>query len=234
MDDEAAPFLERASSVGPQQRFGNADHRVVSIDGFEILLIRAGIGLVNAAGAATEAILRTAPRDGSAGPGPLVISAGSAGGVGLDVSVGEVIVGSSYVNADADVRVFNYAVGQSPGMPASYSAPADVLSALAGLAPLPDAAGVPIPVRSGLIVSSDTFVSGQLVDGIRSSFPGVLATDMESLGMAQVCHVYRRPFVSIRGISDLADPTAVGDHLTHVDDASDRSARVVLALLAAL
>lgn len=229
MDDEAAPFLERATTVSDVVRYGNADHRVVEIEGRRILLVRCGIGLVNAAGAATEVILRTRSSDGTA---PIVISAGSAGGVGRDVSVGEVVAGSWYLNADADVRVFDYALGQSPGMPPSYSPPAAVLDALP--TDRADALGVPIRVRQGLILSGDRFISGELVAGVRESFPEVLATDMESVGIAQVCHVYGVPFVSIRGISDLADPTAVGDHLTHVDDASDRSARVVLALLAAL
>jgi adenosylhomocysteine nucleosidase len=229
MDDEAAPFLERATSVSDVVRYGNADHRVAVVEGRRILLIRCGIGLVNAAGAATEAILRTRSSSGTA---PLVISAGSAGGVGADVSVGEVVAGSRYLNADADVRVFDYALGQSPGMPPFYAPPASVLGALPS--DPRDAAGVPIRVRQGLILSGDRFVSGDLVAGIRESFPDVLATDMESVGIAQVCRVYDVPFVSIRGVSDLADPSAVGDHLTHVDDASDRSARVVLALLAAL
>ncbi len=142
-------------------------------------------------------------------------------------------MGATYANADADARVFGYEIGQTPQMPPRYAADADLVGTAAGL-DLRDGDRVALPVRTGLILSSDAFISGgQAVAEIRDAFPDALATDMESLASAQVCSIYGVPFASIRGISDLADPTATEVHLTHVDDASDRSARVVLAVLAA-
>jgi adenosylhomocysteine nucleosidase len=236
MDEEAEPFFARATTVSDPERFGHAVHRSVEIDGLRLLVVRSGIGLVNAAAATTEAVLRSRPGDpapGSPLSGPPVISAGSAGGVGADVAVGEVIVGASYANADADARVFGYEIGQTPQMPPRYAGD-PALVAVATRLDLRDGDGVDLPVRSGLILSSDAFISGgQAVAEIRDAFPDALATDMESLASAQVCSVHGVPFASIRGISDLADPSATEVHLTHVDDASDRSTRVVLAVLAA-
>lgn len=236
MDEEAEPFFARATTVSDPEQFGHAVHRSVEIEGLRLLVVRSGIGLVNAAAATTEAVLRSRPvhpAPGSPRPAPPVISAGSAGGVGADVSVGEVIVGATYTNADADARVFGYEIGQTPQMPPRYAGDADLVGTAAGL-DLRDGDGVALSVRAGLILSSDAFISGeQAVAEIRDAFPDALATDMESLASAQVCSVYGVPFASIRGISDLADPSATEVHLTHVDDASDRSVRVVLALLAA-
>ena len=86
-------------------------------------------------------------------------------------------------------------------------------------------------MRRGLIVSSDVFVSSAHVDRVRSDFPGALATDMESVALAQTAHVHGLPFVSVRGISDLCAP---GEFEAHVDDAADRSVAVVRALLVGL
>ncbi|RKR75980.1 5'-methylthioadenosine/S-adenosylhomocysteine nucleosidase [Frondihabitans australicus] len=234
MAEEAEPFLSRATTVADPARYGHAEHRIVTLDGRTILVVRSGIGLVNAAAATAEALLLVGAPDPAASR-PLVVSAGSAGGVGADVRVGDVIVGTTTVNGGADAQVFGYAPGQTPQMPASYAADAGALAAAASLTSVADAAGVPIVVRQGLIVSSDAFVATpDAVARVRAGFPGVLATEMETLAIAQVCSVYGFPFVSIRGISDLAVPPPSGDFDTHVDDAADRSARVVLALLAAL
>lgn len=219
MPDEAAPFLAAADSVGESVELGRAVHRRVLLDGRAVLLVETGIGLVNAAGAATSAIL--------SGPQlpEIVISAGSAGGVGAEVRVGDVVVGTEYVNTDADARAFGYALGQSPGMPERYVGAEPLVAA---------AASEQHAVHRGLIVSGDTFVDAERVFRVRDGFPGALATDMESLAIAQTCHVFGVPFVSVRGISDLCGPAGADDFLTHVDDAAERSAAVIRTLLASV
>ncbi|WP_258065378.1 5'-methylthioadenosine/S-adenosylhomocysteine nucleosidase [Rathayibacter sp. AY1B8] len=218
MDEEAAPFLAAASSASEPRAVGNALQWELELDSRAVLLIRTGIGLVNAAGGLTAAILR------EGGSRPLVVSAGTAGGLGADVRVGEVVIGAEYVQTDADARAFGYALGQVPGMPARYSGDNAALAAELELLEGP-------PVRRGLIVSSDVFVSSAHVDRVRNDFPGALATDMESVALAQTAHVHGLPFVSVRGISDLCAP---GEFEAHVDDAADRSVAVVRALLRGL
>ena len=53
---------------------------------------------------------------------------------------------------------------------------------------------------------------------------------METSSLAQVAFRHGVDFVAVRGISDLADG---GEFSEHVDDAAERSARVIAALLAA-
>lgn len=224
MEDEAAPFLERASSVGEAVQIGNSLHRRLTIADRELLLVRTGVGLVNAAGATTSAILATEDTK------PPVVSAGTAGGLGVDVRVGEVILGGSYINIDADARAFGYELGQVPRMPAAYfTDPHLADAARRAVEPLADSG---LATREGLIVSSYSFVGPSRVDRIREEFSGALATDMESVAIAQTCHVFGRSFISVRGISDLCGPVANSDFLTHVDDAAERSAAAVMAVLA--
>jgi adenosylhomocysteine nucleosidase len=225
MAEEAAPFLAAGTDLAPAVTVGKALHYRLTLAGRPVLLVQGGIGLVNAAGATTSAIL--AARASHPTAAPLVISAGSAGGVGVQVQVGEVVIGSDYLNSDADAQAFGYALGQVPGMPARYSGAAAALAAAEEPARMPD--GSALVVQRGLMVSNDKFVGPELAESLRVQFPGVLSTDMESVGIAQTCFVYGVPFVAIRGISDLCGP--VDDHLTHVDDAADRSAVVVLETL---
>ena len=219
MSDEAAPFLARATQVGEPRRVGGAEHHRLTLAGRSVLLVRSGIGLVNAASAASAAIVAASPR--------ALVSAGSAGGLGIGVRVGDVVVGSSYVLADADARAFGYELGQVPGMPAVYAA--DEGLAAAASAPRED-----LRVHPGLTISGDSFIDADRVARVRDAYPAALATDMESAALAQTAHLFGVPFVSVRGISDLCSPVEAGEFLTHVDDAADRSAAVVESLLASL
>lgn len=220
MADESAPFVERADFVGSATQVGHATHRVLSFGGRGVLLVQCGIGLVASATAAAVAISATTTR--------AVISAGSAGGVGRDVRVGDVVVGSQYVFSGADARAFGYALGQVPGMPAVFEADPGLVDAATGVA----ADGVRI--HRGTMLSGDAFIDATTVEGIRTSFPGALSTDMESAALAQTCHLYGMRFVSVRAVSDLCGPEAGQDFLGTVDDAADRSAAVVVAALHAL
>ena len=227
MPDEEAPFLDRATAVGEPVSVGLAVHRYIELEGRSVLLVRTGIGLVNAAGAATSAILESAPAEG--GPGALVISAGTAGGVGEWVRVGDVVVGTDYINIDADARAFGYVLGQVPRMPASYSASSEAIEAFAKSGHVDDVS--PSTVHFGLIASSYSFVTPERALSIRAALPGTLATDMESVAIAQTSYVHGREFVAVRAVSDLCGPVAHSDFLTHVDDAAERSASAVAALL---
>lgn len=225
MEEEIAPFLARADRVDEERRIGNAVLRAIQLHGRDVLLVRGGIGLVNAAGAATTAILSSdAAADSDSTP--LIISAGSAGGIGTDVSVGDVVVGVDNINVDADARAFGYPLGQVPGMPLSYPGEATVLNLVPTLQI--DWSDAPLRLHTGLHVSSYSFVTPERAVTIATDFPGVLATDMESSAIAQTAHAHGLPFVSIRGISDLC---GAAEFDAHVDDAADRSAAVIAELL---
>lgn len=237
MPDEAEPFLSRAADVGPETVVGGAVLRPIGLAGRRVLLVRGGIGLVNAASAATAAFVlqgttagrgTTPGRSTTAAGVPVLVSAGSAGGLGAEVRVGDVVVGTRHTYTDADARAFGYARGQVPGMPEAYDGDPALVAAALGAA-----GSVGLTARAGLMLSGDSFVDAGLVDRVRATFDGALSTDMESTALAQVAHRHGARFLAVRGISDLCGPVADEDFLTHVDDAADRSAGVVEAVLAA-
>lgn len=222
MDDEAAPFLDLASEVGEPERVGRAEFRRVTLAGQPVVLVRSGIGFVNATAAGTSAILRH-------GVDVPLISAGSAGGLGKDVAVGDVVLGSRLVNADADARAFGYVLGQVPGMPEAYDAAPRLADAVRQAA----ATVAGQVLREGTIGSGEKFATADLALRLRADFPDMLAIDMESAALAQLCHNFGTDFVSVRAVSDLCAPDGT-EFLTHVDDAALRSARVVTATVGLL
>ena len=213
MAEEAAPFLARAESQGAEEVVGGARLRPLRIAGRDVLLVTTGIGLVNAATAGAVVASGYTPQ--------VLVSTGSAGGLGVGVGVGDVVVGGSYAYARADARAFGYVMGQVPGMPATFAAD----ERLVGAAQAYDGE---LSVHVGEVVSGDTFVDGPLVDEVRRDFPAALSTDMESTALAHTAHLFGVPFVSVRGISDLC---GVAEFAEHVDDAAERAADVVVGLL---
>ncbi|MFD7308492.1 5'-methylthioadenosine/S-adenosylhomocysteine nucleosidase [Promicromonospora sp. NPDC059942] len=222
MDDEAAPFLSLASDVGEPERVGLAEQRTITLAGRPVVLVRTGIGFVNTTAAGTGAILRY-------GTGVPLISAGSAGGLAKDVAVGDVVLGARLVNADADARAFGYVLGQVPGMPEAYDAAPVLADAVRRAATTVDGQ----VLREGSIGSGEKFVTTDLAQQLRADFPDVLAVDMESAALAQLCHNFGADFVSVRAVSDLCAPDGT-EFRTHVDDAAHRSAEVVTAAIGLL
>ena len=227
MDDEAAPFLSLASEVGEPERIGLAEHRRVTLAGRPVVLVRTGIGFVNTTAAGTSAILRY-------GADVPLISAGSAGGLAKNLAVGDVVLGARLVNADADARAFGYALGQVPGMPEAYDAAPGLADAVRRAATaVATEAPEALVLREGTIGSGEKFVAADLAARLRADFPDMLAVDMESAALAQLCHNFGVDFVSVRAVSDLCAPDDT-EFLTHIDDAAQRSARLVAAAVGLL
>lgn len=219
MDEEAAPFLDSCRRIGPDVEFGRARYYPLSHEGRSILLVRSGIGLVNAASAATTAIAASEPR--------AVLSAGSAGGLRQDVEVGDLAVGNSYTFTDADATAFGYERGQVPGMPVDYAPHGGLLDAARRLVPEDGTHHV------GQMLAGGSFVTQSNVKDTREAFPHAVTTDMETTAIAQVCTSHHVPFLSVRGVSDLCGPAADQDFHMSVEIVARRSADAVLAVIRA-
>lgn len=236
MPQEAQPFveaLETLEGVGPLPPLPGPGGVVslalppVPAGPRELVLVRSGIGLVNAAAALATVLTAVRPE--------LVVSAGSAGGLGRQVEVGDVCVSDTLSYTDTDATAFGYAPGQVPGMPVLYAGDTRSLDMLGErmevLRRATPSAGH-ARLHRGLMLAGQSFVTAQKVAGVREAFPAALSTDMESTALAQVAAGAGVPFVSVRGVSDLCGPEAGQEFHIGVEEAAARSAALVLALLA--
>lgn len=148
-----------------------------------VVLTRSGIGKVNAASAAMDLIARFDPN--------CVISTGVAGGIDETLSVMDVVVSQTLVYHDVWCGDGND-YGQVQGLPTYFMGNSTLVDIAQG-----------DNIHKGLICTGDKFICNkdELLK-IKSDFPHALAVDMESTAIAQVCHIYQKPFVSMRIISD--------------------------------
>ena len=193
----------------------------------ELVLVRSGIGLVAAASALATALTRLAPA--------VVLSAGTTGGLGREVEVGDVCVSTTLAYTDADATAFGYAHGQTPGQPVAFEADAAVLARVEEVGPAAlrasTASSGGARIRAGQMLAGNSFVTAANVGRARELFPGAVSTDMESTALAQVAASAGIPFASVRGVSDLCGPEAGQDFHIGSHEAAARSAAVVLAAL---
>lgn len=156
----------------------------------ELILQQCGIGKVNAAVGAVELIDHYQPE--------LVISTGVAGGADVTLNPLDVVVAEACTYHDAYCgEEVDY--GQIMGMPARFVSP----KALVDKALAIDT-GTGAQIRGGLTVSGEWFVdTKEKMLSILEHFPKAQAVDMESCAIAQVCHIYKTPFISFRIISDV-------------------------------
>lgn len=224
MQEEADPFLSLpAFPQAPAPTLpGPARAWSLDLDGGELVLVRCGIGLVAAASVLAFALAQVSPE--------VIVSAGTTGGLGRDVQVGDVCACTNAAYNDVDATVFGYALGQTPGQPAVFSADDALVSRVREVGQSALTAGAS-RVHLGQMLSGGSFVTAANVGATRERFPQAVSTDMETTAVAQVAHAHQRRFISVRGVSDLCGPEAGQDFHIGAEEAAARAAAVVLAVL---
>ncbi|MFT9599263.1 5'-methylthioadenosine/S-adenosylhomocysteine nucleosidase [Mesobacillus sp.] len=190
------------------------------IDSLEVVLLKSGIGKVNAALGTALLIEKFQP--------DVIINTGSAGGFHKDLNVGDVVISTEVRHHDVDVTIFGYEYGQVPRMPA-YFAPDDKLVAVAAKsAEKIDG----IQVVKGLIASGDSFMNDpERVEFIRTKLPDLYAAEMEAAAIAQVAYQFEKPFVIIRSLSDIAGKESNISFDQFLETAAKNSAELILLML---
>lgn len=220
--EEEILLLKSKMSNKKEWTEAKADFIEGQIGEVEVVLVRCGIGKVNAA-LTTTLLLAKHDID-------LIVNTGSAGGIGAGLHVGDVVIASEMAYHDVDATVFGYSIGQVPQMPARYIANQRTIEKTITAA---KKTGL-TPVK-GLIVTSDSFIASQAqTDVILSNFPDALASEMEGAAIAQVCYQFDVPFVIIRAMSDVADEEAGVSFDEFIIEAGKKSAEMVLELVASL
>ena len=198
---------------------GMRDYHAGSVAGQSCVVVLARLGKVAAAVTAVTLIREFGVDE--------IIFTGLAGGLASASRVGDVVIGSSLVQHDLDVRPFfpRYEVpllgiaafrtdaGLCAELETASSTflitdfPVQILPATAA------GFGIVAPrLHRGLILSGDQFIgAAEEANALLTQFPQALAVEMEGAAVAQVCHEHGVPCAVMRTISDRADENA------HVD-----------------
>lgn len=200
MDEEVAALMQEIILKRKEAKANMEFHCGILWDK-EVVVVRSGIGKVNAA-VCTQILIDDFSVD-------CVINVGIAGGIGENIYPGDIVIGTDLVQHDMDTSAFGDKIGQIPRLN-TYEFLCDkalVNNALEACKTLTEANSF-----TGRILTGDQFISNiDKIKWLRSEFSG-LACEMEGGSIAQVCYLNNIPFVVIRSISDNANNGAHMDY----------------------
>ena len=182
------------------------------LDGKDVVVVRSGIGKVNAGICAQ-----------------ILINTGVAGSLDAALDIGDIVISTDAVQHDMDVSALGDPVGQIPRMD-TFAFPADErlvqLAVQANEEANPD-----IHTFTGRVVSGDQFVSdGAVKERLVTQFQAK-CTEMEGAAIAQAAYLNKISCVIIRAISDKADNSSTMDYAAFEKQAITHTVRLVRNLM---
>lgn len=188
-----------------------------SLGGAQVVIVRCGIGKVNAA--LCVQILADVFHVTH------VINTGVAGSLNAVLDIGDILISVDAVHHDMDVSPLGYAPGIVPQMAESFFKADERLVNLAW--DVCQEVNPDVSVLKGRVVSGDQFIAKKEVkERLISTFHGDCA-EMEGAAIAHGCYLNQIPFVIIRAISDKADDSAEMDYPTFEKAAAKHCAKLV-------
>ncbi len=192
----------------------------------DVVIVRSGIGKVNAALCAQRLILEFGCTH--------IINTGIAGAMASGLTTLDFVVSSDAVYHDMDAVYFGYKVGQIPQM--------DVFSFKADQQMIEKAKEVfgtleeskEHKIVEGRIATGDQFIADSVTKKkIADNFEPA-CVEMEGTAIAHTCHVNKIPFVIIRCMSDTADDGSKQKYDFNETVAAKMSAHLVEKLIEAI
>lgn len=219
MEEEVHLLRASLDSVNTEE-VANCEFTSGTYKGQEVVLLKSGIGKVNAAMSTTLLLQKFQP--------DVIINTGSAGGFDADLEVGAIVISDEVRHHDVDVTAFGYEMGQVPQLPAAFLSSADLMDhAIQAVEELGEHA-----YAVGLIATGDSFMDdAERVEKVRAHFPGMKAAEMEAAAVAQVCHQFGTPFVVIRALSDIAGKQSNISFEEFLPVAAKHSTQIVLNVI---
>lgn len=191
------------------------------INDTECVLVRSGVGKVNAALCTQILCDRFGVNK--------VINSGIAGSLCADINIGDIVISTDAIQHDMDARYFGYDPGVIPQQDVSVFVADEALADKAEQACRkvnPD-----ISVFRGRVLSGDQFIADRdKKQWLSDTFSG-MCTEMEGAAIAHAAYRNGVPFLIIRAISDKADDSATEDYTTFEAKAIDHMVRLTLELL---
>lgn len=195
-----------------------------TIDGKDVVVVRSGIGKVNAA-VCCQILADRYHVDA-------VVNTGIAGSLRAEINIGDIVLSSDALQHDMDATGFGYPVGVIPQMETSvFSGDAALIEAARKSC---EKVNPETGVHIGRVVSGDQFISDKAKKKwLTGTFAGY-CTEMEGAAIAQTAYLNGIPFLIIRAISDKADDSAEMDYEEFEAKAIEHSVKLVLDMIRTL
>ena len=182
----------------------------------DIVLVKSGIGMVNAS-ITTTLLFKEFGVD-------KILFSGVAGSLNRNVNGGDVVIGDSLLEYLFDATEFGYDIGTIPRMDTSIFRSDILLNKIKNILKNDN-------IYYGKIWSGDKFVSNLSEKEKLGEKFNALAVDMESASVAHCAHVLGIEFAIIRSISDSLNSSSVMEYTEFVNLAANNSKNVILKIL---
>jgi len=195
-----------------------------TIKGKEVVVVRSGIGKVNA-GICSQILVDRYNVEG-------IINTGIAGSLKNEINIGDIVLATVAVQHDVDATGFGYPLGEIPQMGIKEFPADEKLRALAE--ECSKKANPDIQVFCGRVASGDQFISSKEKKNWISANFDAYCTEMEGAAIAQAAYLNNIPYLVVRAISDKADDSANMDYSEFEAKAVENSVRLMAAMLEAM
>ncbi len=196
-----------------------------TVNNYNVIISKSGVGKVNSA-VTTQYIADTYHPD-------CIINTGVAGGIADDLSVGDIVIGTSLVQYDFNVTALGYALGYmctgiNKDKPTVYYSDETLVESYEKAV---TESGFGSKIHKGVIATGDTFISDNKKKAELKSIFNASAAEMEGCAIAQCAYMNNIPFVIVRAISDLANGEAPKSLEKFESEMAEVSAKTIETLL---
>ena len=192
-----------------------------TLSGHDIVLVRSGIGKVNAAVAAEILAVVYKVR--------AIINTGIAGSLDARIDIGDIVLATDAMEHDMDVAGLGYERGIVPDQEVSIYPADEGLRTIAKKAC--EKVNKDIRVFEGRVVSGDQFISNKEQKEAIIRSVGGICTEMEGAAIAHTAWLSKVPYLVIRSISDKADDSADMDYPTFQKKAIEHEVRLITEMM---
>lgn len=218
LDVEVQKFYDLVENPVVEELYG---YRFMSgrLQGRDVVVVRCGMGKVNAAVCAQTLLMRYQPE--------LVINSGVAGSLSPALNICDIVIGTDAVQHDVDTTALGDPIGMVSTVYETYF-PCDER---AGNVLLKAAEKLGVHAVRARIASGDQFIAETekkrwIVDTFAAS-----ACEMEGGAIAQVCFISKVPCVILRAISDSTDGSHRMEYEQFMGIAAENSCKVLCEAL---
>ncbi len=223
MEEEVAKLTSQMENVTVTRR-ASMDFYQGTLNGREAVIVRSGIGKVNA-GICAQILADLFQVD-------MFINTGIAGSLDAKIDIGDIVLSSDSLQHDMDAVAFGYEPGVIPRMETSVFPADERLTALAKAAC--EKVNPEIHVFIGRVVSGDQFIADDAKKQYLLKQFHPMCTEMEGAAIAQAAYLNGIPYLIIRAISDKADGSAHMDYPAFEAAAITHTVKLVSELCASL
>jgi len=216
VDQELAAMKQKLEKI-EEKKLRDLTYYEGSINGKEYIVIKSGIGKVNAA-RTTQMLIDTFELEH-------IVNIGSAGSLNDELEIGDIVIGKELVQHDFDTTAFGDEKGYITGAGKIFKSDEKLVEKYKSYVMENK---LDYKAKAGTIASGDIFLTEKIMkEKIRSKF-GADCVEMEGAAIAQICALNKVPFIVIRSISDKPNGSNQMDYEQFADLASKRCADLII------